>query len=388
MNESTTLQAGEQFISGETREFLNLMLLGMPNWKWLALAGGLVLLYFLRFLVRWILLKIKKAEAYFPPGSFMSFFLEEALEKSLSWIVVAGAGLVLLAVLQPIPPVALYVGLFLKLFLAVNIVRTCYMAAEAFGASIQEWAKTTETALDDQLAPFASKTLKVVVLVIGVLVALQNFGVNVTALLAGLGIGGIALAFAAQDTVANVFGTVTILLDGPFKLGEHIKIGDTEGIVEEVGFRSTSVRTFYNSLVSLPNSLVAKEKIDNMSRRNGWIRFRHILGFTYDATPEQLHKFAENLRYQLLQDPSVDRERILVNFNGYGDSSLNVLVNFHFHINADETDPGKSNQFLDLIFVIANQFGLSFAFPTRTLMVQNAPTGPVPGPLPLPEVKP
>jgi len=354
--------------------FSDTVILGMSSLKWLSLFGAVIILYFIRSLILWALLRLKNAKNYFPQKTFMRFFFELEIEKGISWVLISIIGFIFIDSLGLSENVDKYCTLFVKLFLSVNVIRICYLAAEAFGVSIQEWAKTTETELDGQLAPFASKTLKVSVIVVGALIVLQNFGVNVTALLAGLGIGGVALAFAAQDTVANVFGTITILLDAPFKLKDHIKIGDTEGIVESIGFRSTHIRTFYNSLVILPNSIVAKEKIDNLAKRNGWIRFRQILGFTYDAHPKSLQSFAENLKYQLLQDPHIDRERIAVHFNGFGDSSLNVLVNFHYKLNGDETEAAKISTYLDLIFEVSETQKLAFAFPTRTLLIQNKPT--------------
>ena len=179
------------------------------------------------------------------------------------------------------------------------------------------------------------------------------------------------LAFAAQDTVANVFGTITILLDSPFKIGDRIKIGETEGVVEELGFRSTRIRTLYNSMIILPNQIVAKEKIDNLTNRNGWIRFRHVIGLTYDAQPEQLQQFCETLKNNLLQDPKVERERISITFNSFGDSSLNVAVNFHFHIEDSEDDTFTAQKYLHLIYQLVNHMKLNFAFPTRTLIMQN-----------------
>jgi MscS family membrane protein len=354
-------------------DILNTHLMGLPNWKWLSLILAIIVLYFARFAVLWIIVKIKKAENYFPKKTFFNYFLEQQIEKGLSWVIISTAGLVYIDSLELSPNLDKYLTLGLKLFLSLNIMRTSYLAAEAFGLSIEEWAKTTDTKLDDQLAPFANKTLKVIVIVVGGLIILQNFGVNVTALLAGLGIGGIALAFAAQDTVANVFGTITILLDSPFKLGDSIKIGDTEGTVVAIGFRSTHVKTFYNSIVTIPNSIVAKEKIDNLSERNGWIRFRHTIGFTYDATPEMMQKFCENLKYQLLQDNNVDRERIAIHFNSFGDSALNVIINFHYHLNEDEVDLARIHFYMDLIYKMALEQDLSFAFPTRTMIMQPAP---------------
>lgn len=366
-----SLEAGQRFISNELQDFLNTFVMGLPNWKWLGLIAAVIGLYFVRIIFLWLIIKLKKAQGYFPQNTFMQFFLDQEIEKGLSWIFVSIAGLVIVDSLELTPSLDKYFVIIIKLFLSVNVLRTCYVAASAFGLSIQEWAKTSETQLDDQLAPFASKTLKVLVIVVGSLIVLQNFGVNVTALLAGLGIGGVALAFAAQDTVANVFGTITILLDVPFKLGDVVKIGDTEGTVEEIGFRSTHIRTLYNSSVALPNSLVAKEKIDNLTKRNGWVRFRHIIGFTYDANPKTMQLFADNLKYQLLQDSSVDRERVAIHFNSFGDSSLNVIVNFHYSLKPDEVDLAKIGGYLNLIFNMAEEQKLSFAYPTRTLIMQN-----------------
>lgn len=370
-NTSFSIEAGQRFISSETQDFLNTAIMGLPNWKWLSLIAASICLYFFRIIVLWFMIKLKKAQTYFPQKTFMQFFLDQEIEQGLSWVLVGVAALITVDSLELTPNLDKYLVIIIKLFLSINVIRTCYLAAEALGLSIQEWAKTTDTELDDQLAPFASKTLKVSVVIVGALIVLQNFGVNVTALLAGLGIGGVALAFAAQDTVANVFGTITILMDAPFKLGDFVKIGETEGTIEEIGFRSTHIRTLYNSLVMLPNSVVAKEKIDNLTKRKGWVRFRHVIGFTYEATPELIQTFADNLKYQLLQDPSVDRERIAIHLNSFGDSALNVMVNFHYKLNENEVDLAKIGGYLNLIFNVSQEQKLSFAYPTRTLIVQN-----------------
>ncbi|MGZ3691569.1 MAG: mechanosensitive ion channel family protein, partial [Pseudobdellovibrio sp.] len=245
----------------ELKELLSLDFLGMQNWKWLTLTAVTVSLYFARSVIVLICLKIKKAQAHFHDKSFFQFFLEQKIEKPISWVIISSAGFVVLEYLNLPEGLSKYLVFGVKLLLTVNIIRLCYLAADAFGQSLEEWAAHTENQIDDQLAPFASRTLKVTVIVVGALIGLQNFGVNVTALLAGLGIGGVALAFAAQDTVSNVFGTITIILDRPFKLGDAIKIGDVEGSIYEVGFRSTRIKTYYNSIVSIPNSVVAKEKI-------------------------------------------------------------------------------------------------------------------------------
>lgn len=370
-NSAFSLEAGQRFISSETQDLLNALVLGLPNWKWLSLIVAVFVLYFGRILIYRLITRIKKAQNYFPQRTLMKFFLDQEIERSLSWIIISAIALVIVDGLNLPLNMNKYFTLIIQVFLSVNVIRACYLAAEAIGLAIQDWAKSAQNNINGELAPFATKTLKVLVIIVGGLIVLQNFGVNVTALLAGLGIGGVALAFAAQDTVANVFGTITILLDAPFKLGDTVKIGDTEGVVEDIGFRSTHIKTTYNSSIAIPNSLVAKEKVDNLSKRQNWVRFRHILGFTYDATPSLIQAFAENLKYNLLQNPIVDRERIAIHLNSFGDSSMNVIVNFHFRLNPDEVELARTGEFLNLIYNVAQEQKLAFAFPTRTVIMQK-----------------
>jgi len=350
-------------------EIMNHMFLGIESWKLVTIVLLPLILYAVRIVVLMGCSKIKKAQVHFGEKSFFQFFLDQKIEKPISWIVVSSLAFVIIEYLALPVTLAKYVIIIVKLLLMFNVIRICYMAAEAFGHSMEEWAAHTNNHFDDQLAPFASRTLKILVIIVGVLIGLQNFGVNVTALLAGLGIGGVAIAFAAQDTVANVFGTITIILDRPFKLGDTIKVGDTEGTVTEVGFRSTRIRTYYNSIISIPNSVVAKERIDNLTLRDGWVRFRQVAGFTYSASVDQIRAFCDNLHYQLKQDAVVDQNRIIVAFNSYGDSSLNVLIQFHYKLDPDQSDAKKVEDFLILIANIAAENKLDWAFPTRTLHV-------------------
>ncbi len=370
-NLELNVKAGTRFISSEMQEMMERVGFLIPNWKWIALVAGLVVLYFLRIFLYGVIKKLRKSNSYVEKMNFLHFFFELEIEKTLSWIFVSMAGMMFVTSLGLTPNLTEYLRIFFKLILAFNLIMLCYLAVEGLGLRIQHWAQNNDTILDNQLAPLVTKTLKVLVIIIGVLIVLQNFNVNVTALLAGLGIGGVALAFAAQDTVANVFGTITILLDKPFRVGDRIKVADTDGIVEEVGFRSTRIRTMYNTVVTLPNSVVAKEKIDNLTERNGWFRFSRKIGFTYEANTDVLKQFCDHLTYLLLQDPKVDRERISITFNGYGESSLDVQVNFHFHLDHPDAENLSIQTYLEMIFAVSQQLKLNFAFPTRTLIIQN-----------------
>ena len=367
-----TMEAGARFISSEMQDIFDRVVFLIPNWKWIALVATAVVIYFLNFALRGVLKKLKTNQTYFKEKTFMQILLKLEIEKSVSWAVTILLGLIFVESLQLPMNFEKYLMIFLKVILSYNLIHIAYSAAEAFGELITTWTKQSKPGIDEQLVHMASKTLKVFVIIIGCLIVLQNFGVNVTALLAGLGLGGVALAFAAQDTVANVFGTITILLDTPFRIGDSVKIGDTEGAIEEIGFRSTRIRTLYNSLIIMPNSVVAKEKIDNLSRRHNWIRFRNVISLTFDTTPEQIKLFCQSLQTVLVQDQNIDRERISITFNGFAESSLTILIIFHYHLGDTETEADCNQNYLALVHDFIRKMDLNLAFPTRTLIVKSS----------------
>jgi MscS family membrane protein len=361
------------FFSSGLDQFLNSVYISVPNWKWLFIFLGFSFLNLIKNFVIHGIKSIKKSQKRLAEKNiFLNRFLDLEIEKGISYIILSICAMILVENLELTTNLEKYLLIFCKVIFSYNMISVIYLATDAFGSVMQSWSSSTSSHIDDQLAPLATKTLKVLVIIVGGLVVLQNFGVNVTALLAGLGIGGVALAFAAQDTVANVFGTVTILLDSPFRLGDRIKILDIDGKVEDVGFRSTRIRTFYNSVVTLPNSVVAKEKIDNLTNRENIFRFRTTLGFTYASTPIQIQNFCEHLRYYLKQDPAVDQTRIIVNFVDFAESSMNVLVNFHYKTNDPDLETLTNESYLLQIQKLVEDQKLSFAFPTRTLVIENS----------------
>jgi len=360
-----------QLIPSEIEVLLKKTVFMMATWKWFALIFAFLVGSLLFKLLQKALYKFRHSHSRLHQRPFFHHFFSLEIEKSISWMVLTFFWLALIADLELPSGMAKYLAFGLQLLLGFNTIRLCYLAAEACGRVFADYAAKTESSIDDQLAPIATKTMKVLVVIIGCLTLLQNFGVNVTALLAGLGIGGVAIAFAAQDTVSNLFGTITILLDAPFKLGDVIKIGDTEGTVEEVGFRSTRLRTPYNSVVVFPNSMVAKERVDNLSARPQ-IRFRHNLGLHYNTKPEKISEFCEQVRYLLIQHPQVDKEKVIVVFNGYLDSALNILVICHFNVKTGVEELALQNQLLNDILGLASRIGVEFAYPTRTVYLQQS----------------
>lgn len=262
----------------------------------------------------------------------------------------------------------------LKLTLSISLVWVIYGLMNVLSDYLKSLAEKTASSLDNQLVPLLSKTLKIVVVLFGSLVAIQNLGINVMGVLAGLGIGGLAFALAAKDAVANFFGSLMILFDKPFQVGDWIVVNSSEGVVEEVGFRSTRIRTFYNSLVSIPNAEMMNAKIDNMGRRR-YRRFSTRLGLTYDTPIESIEKFVSGIRELAENIPVIWRENLHVYFNEYGADSLQILVYVFFEVGSWAEELKYREEFLLNIKKLAMNLEVEFAFPTQTLHVESLPDG-------------
>ncbi len=258
----------------------------------------------------------------------------------------------------------------LQVLLYFGIIWWLYRLVDVLELYLKSITSKTETKLDDQLVPLLRKTLKIFIVTLGTIFALQNLNVNVTSLLTGLGLGGLAFALAARDTLANFFGSVTIFLDKPFQVGDWIITGDIEGTVEEVGFRSTRIRTFYNSLVSVPNAKIADAAIDNMGARQ-YRRIKMLLGLTYSTTAEQMQAFVEGIRAIVQANPYTRKDFYEIHFYEYGDFSLNVLLYVFLKVNSWSEELRERHNILLEILRLANEIGVEFAFPTQTIHVDS-----------------
>lgn len=356
------------FFNQETTDFLRSTTLGHANMQWVFLLSVLFLGIAFRPLVQLLLRLIKKNNPLVKrrPLSFTAHFSAAPLERPTAWIFIIALWIFAVHSTNFSGKVETTLNHFLNAFFAYQVVKLIYYAVEAFGKVMAAYTKKTESLMDDQLVPFVTKSLKVLVIVLGVLIVLQNFGLNVMSLLAGLGLGGLALALAAQDTAANVFGSITILLDQPFKIGDWVKIKDIEGTIEDIGFRSTRIRTFYNSQVTVPNSIMAKENIDNMGARPAR-RVRQVLGVAYETPPERIDEFCSRVRYLITQNHIVIPDSVVVAFTGFAESSLNILVNCNIQVNSGTEELAfQQNIYLEIL-KIAAEMRVDFAYPTRTV---------------------
>ncbi len=264
----------------------------------------------------------------------------------------------------------LFVG---QALLAIAAVAFAYRTVDVFEGLAREWAGKTEGKLDDQLVPMVGRVLKVTVVALGIVFVLQNQGVEVASLLAGLGIGGIAFALAAKDTVENLFGSLTIFLDRPFQIGDWIVVDDKwEGVVEEVGLRSTRIRSFGKSMISVPNAKVGNSPINNMGQRP-FRRQTTTIGVEYGTPTAKLEQLVERMNTIVQEHPETWKGTCEIHFKDFGASSLDIMV--YFFIEAP--DWHRELQVRQGIFIdfmkAAEDLGISFAFPSTSLYVEKVP---------------
>jgi MscS family membrane protein len=228
-------------------------------------------------------------------------------------------------------------------------------------------ADKSENDLDDQLLPILQKGTKLAVWSIGFIVALNNAGYDVGALIAGLGIGGLALAMAAKDTVSNIFGGFTIFSDRPFKLNDRVKVSGYDGTVTDIGVRSTRLKTLEGRVVTIPNSTFSESAVENVSLEPS----RKIvlnLGLTYDTTPEQMQQAMALLKDIAASNDGAE-ENVLTGFNAFGDFAMNIIFIYYIKKSADilGTQTEMNMKILDEF----TKAGLDFAFPTQTLYAKQ-----------------
>ncbi len=222
-----------------------------------------------------------------------------------------------------------------------------------------------------EMASFIIKITKVLIVSLGVIALLQEFGINVTGFLASLGLGGLAFALAAKDTAANIFGGIAILTDNIFKIGEWVKVGNAEGTVEDIGMRTTKIRAFDKRLIIVPNSIIANSNVENFSRREKR-RVVMRIGLIYNTSVDVIKDVVEEIRNMLLNHPEVAKdESLLIYFDEYEDSSLSIFCYFF-------TDTAEWKEYLRIkedinlkIKEIIEKYPTDFAFPSNSVYFET-----------------
>jgi MscS family membrane protein len=220
------------------------------------------------------------------------------------------------------------------------------------------------------IVPLGRRTAKLTLAGLVFLAVLDDLGVNVGALLAGLGVGGLAVALAAKTTIENFFGGVSVVADRPVSVGDFCRFGDRLGTVEDIGLRSTRVRTLDRTVVTIPNSSFARFELENYSRRDR-IWYHPTIGLRYETTPDQLRYVLIEIRRMLYAHPKVHPDPARVRFTGFGACSLNLEVFAYVDVN-DYNEYLEVAEDLNLrIIEIVERAGSGFAFPSQTAYVRT-----------------
>ena len=260
-------------------------------------------------------------------------------------------------------------------FVILAIFSALYNAVSIIVESSLRLQNLTGIHVDEQLVPFLRTALRVSVLTLAIVILLQEWRYDVNGLLAGIGLGGLAISLAAQDTVANLFAFTTIVSDKPLREGEFIRTPQVTGIVEEVGVRNVRIRQLDQALVTVPNSMLTGSPVTNLSRMTKR-RLSFTLGITYDARSSDIKALVARLRSMLRAHEKVDRESVSVYFSGFGDSSLNILVVCSVTEPAWADFMTEQHGILLAVMDIVEELGLSVAFPSRTLYIESLPAAP------------
>ena len=254
--------------------------------------------------------------------------------------------------------------------LLITIFWTINRSIDFVGYKLKNKALETESKVDDQLIPFAIDIAKVLTIVLGVVMILGNvFDVNVTALVTGLGIGGVAFALASKESLENLLGSFTIFFDKPFTVGDTVTLGGVTGTVEKVGFRSTRIRTFDKSVVTVPNKNIISTELDNLGARPVR-RVKFNIGLTYDTSVENIKNIVDDIQ-KLIDDHPMTNQEGKVRFLNFGASSLDIMV--LYYVDSPDWDvlidaQQKINfQIIDIV----NKYKCEFAFPSTSVYIEK-----------------
>ncbi|MCK5863063.1 MAG: mechanosensitive ion channel family protein [Candidatus Hydrogenedentes bacterium] len=353
----------------DTAPFMTNQTVYLQNWQWLGLFVIILFGMAVSRLISAIFLKIIRHRFH-----RKQLNLNEKLGKDfvrpirialMAWFWLLG-----LTLLGAPPEIRLYLRVVAQVITAFGAVWAVYRLIDIFGSYLQERATQTQNKFDDLLAPIMTRSLKIFVIVIAIIFLSDKIGQDPTKLVAGLGLGGLAFALAAKDVVANIFGSFTILLDRPFQIGDWVTIGDVDGTVEAVGMRSTRVRTFYNSLITVPNSELIGTSIDNWGKRK-YRRIKSTVSIAYDTPAEKIDAFCEGIRQLIRNHPYTRKDYFHVYLNQFAATSLDIMLYCFVETPDWSTELRERHRLLLDIIRLARKLKVEFAFPTQTVYLRQ-----------------
>ncbi len=340
----------------------------LEHWQWMVLGALVVLGVGIDLVARWLLFAVVSRRLR-RSISVDTARINRALRPfgllamaMLWWFALGWLGL-------PDRPLAV-LGTAVEIVAVAGAIWGLYRLIDLVVAFLEARAEASPSKLDDMLVPLFERSAKIFVLVFGLIFLADSLRVPITSLLAGVGIGGIALALAAQDLVKNLFGSLTVLLDRPFEIDDYIAVSGVEGTVEEVAFRSTRIRTPADTVVTLPNANLISASVENFGRRR-FRRWRSHIGLAYDTPTLVISTFCERLRTIILEREDTRKEGFFAELNNLGASSLEVLFQVYFEVPGQADELRGRHQLAVAILDLAEELGIEIAFPTQTIHVQT-----------------
>jgi MscS family membrane protein len=346
---------------------LEFEIMGSKLWRILALFGIILVAFLLGKIAKYLLKK--SGDEFETRERFVAATTLHSLEKSAVFLFVSFGITISLAALElqskKMAELADTAGAIL---LTIGIGYFFYWLSEIPSVWFTKMAKRTESKLDDMMAPVLRKSLRVsVVILVLVQIAQILSDKPITSIIAGLGIGGLAIALAAQDSIKNFFGSIVLFVDKPFEIGDRVVIDGYDGTVEIVGFRSTKIRTLDGYLVTVPNGELANKTIQNIGKRPYIKRVANIT-ITYDTPPEKIDRAVEILKEILHNHEGMHADLPpKVFFSEFNPDSLNIIVFYWYHPPDYWEYMAFSERFNKELFRRFNEEGIEFAFPTQTV---------------------
>jgi len=346
-------------------DWLRILVGGAAVWQWIGIGVAVLLALALLTLCQWVARRLADR----PEDSRLQGW--HSLPMPLGVLFLAG-------VVSPAMCKILHIGNAPRL--VADVLQTaafyfsaawlCLVVSVIIGEKIVGAEQLGIRSLDGQLIRLGTRLLGLIAAVGFLVRGADELGIPAYSVLAGLGVGGLAVALAAKDSLANLLGSMLIMFEKPFRIGHYIRLGSNEGTVESVGFRSTRIRTPDNSLLSIPNDTVVNTTVDNLTLRPKR-RQRFVVGVTYDTPREKLAAFIEGIREVILNNELADKTNLQVSLNNLGDSSLDILVIVHLIVTDYTSELRGRHEVLSAIIELAETMGVSFAFPTRTLVIEG-----------------
>ena len=348
-------------------------ILGMALWQYF----GLLIFLILGYLVHYILSRafkplVKRISNSKKDGDIIHADLIKKIARIASVLVVVRLMKLFLPVLLLPPAASSFAIVVIRIVTTILVVILIFRILDILMGYTTKFTETTESKMDEQLVPILRRSLQAVIIIGGIVQLLRIMDVNVTALIAGLSIGGLALALAAQDTVKNLIGSAMVFFDRPFQIGDFIEYSGMSGTVLEVGFRSTRILEADSSVISVPNGSIANAAISNKGVRVFRL-FNIQIGITYDTPLPLMKTFIEGLKKIVDLHPDAKEDASYIHLNNLGNSSINIMFRVPLYVPGYADELRVKEELLFSIIELAEKLGVRFAFPSSTLYIEEFP---------------